>query len=73
MTAPIGGPLTPDDLAALAARWIDGETAARQLIRRVNAIDGSAIVGRNGAGNFAGLSIPNVWPGADHILSLIHI
>jgi putative DNA primase/helicase len=67
MTAPIGGPLTPDDLAALAARWIDGETAARQLIRRVNAIDGSAIVGRNGAGNFAGLSIPNVWPGADHI------
>jgi hypothetical protein len=67
MTAPIGGPLTPDDLAALAARWIDGETAVRQLIRRVNAIDGSAIVGRNGAGDFAGLVVPNVWPGSDHI------
>jgi P4 family phage/plasmid primase-like protien len=67
MLTPLGGPLTPDDYAALAARWIDRETAAQQLLRRVNAIDGSAAMGRNGAGNFAGLLIPNVWPGSDHI------
>jgi hypothetical protein len=29
----------------------------------VNTIYGGSIVGKNGAGNFAGLVIPNVWPG----------
>jgi hypothetical protein len=67
MINPIGGPLTPADVAALASRWIDPETAAQQLLSRVNTIDGSAAMGRNGVGNFAGLLIPNVWPGSDHI------
>jgi P4 family phage/plasmid primase-like protien len=67
MISPIGGPLTPDDFASLAMRWIDPETAARQYLRRVNSIDGSAAMGRNGAGDFAGLLIPNVWPGSDYI------
>jgi P4 family phage/plasmid primase-like protien len=67
MIEPVGGPLTSDDLASLDARWIDRETAGRQLLRRVNALDGSALVGRNGAGGFAGLAIPNVLPGADHV------
>lgn len=62
-----GEPLTASDLASLAGRWIDGETARRQWLRRVNSLDGAQIVGRNGAGDFAGLLIPNVWPGTDHI------
>ena len=67
MINPIGGTLTADDFASLAARWIDPETAAQHFLRRVNAIDGSAAMGRNGTGNFAGLLIPNVLPGSDHI------
>jgi hypothetical protein len=67
MINPIGGPLTPDDFASLATRWIDAETATRQFLRRVNGLDGSAAMGRNGQGDFAGLLIPNVWPGSDHI------
>jgi putative DNA primase/helicase len=67
MIAPMGGPLTAGDFEALAARWIDRQTAKQQFLRRVNAIDGSEAVGRNGAADFAGLLIPNVWPGAEHI------
>jgi putative DNA primase/helicase len=62
-----GGPLTSNDLVALESRWIDRDTAKRQLLRRVDAIDGSALVGRNGTGNYAGMVIPNVWPGQDRI------
>lgn len=67
MTTPMGGPLIAADFEALAARWIDEETAKQQLLRRVDAIDGSAAIGRNGAGAFSGLLIPNVWPGSDYI------
>ncbi len=67
MIASMGGPLAAADFEALAARWIDRQTAAQQLLRRVNAIDGSAAIGRNGAGDYSGLLIPNVWPGSDYI------
>jgi putative DNA primase/helicase len=67
MITPMGGPLIAADFEALAARWIDRETAAQQFLRRVNALDGSAAIGRNGARDFAGLLIPNVRPGADYI------
>ena len=67
MIAPMGGPLAAADFVALAARWIDRKTATQQFLRRVNAMDGSAVIGRNGAGDFAGLVIPNVWPGSDCI------
>jgi putative DNA primase/helicase len=67
MINPTGGPLTPEDFASLGARWIDRKTAERQFLRRVNGIDGGAIVGRNGAANYAGLVIPYVWPGTDGI------
>jgi putative DNA primase/helicase len=67
MITPIGGPLTPDDLAALAARWIDPATAAQQFLRRVTSIDGAAAMGRNGAPDYAGVLIPNIWPGTDHV------
>lgn len=64
---PRGGPLTLSDYQALAERFIDAETAERQMLRRVNSLDGGALVGRNGAGNWAGIAIPNVFPGADYI------
>ena len=67
MIAPMGEPLTAEDFEALAARWIDRRTAKQQFLRRVNAIDGSAAIGRNGAGDFSGMLIPNVWPGTDYI------
>ena len=69
MINPIGGPLTPRDLdyEALAARWIDRQTAAAQFLRRVDSYDGAQVVGRNGAGDYAGVLIPNVWPGSDSI------
>src|SRR5262249_38279984 len=58
---------TSADFKSLATRWIDPRTAQAQMIRRVPSIDGASMVGRNGAGNFAGLLIPNIWPGADYI------
>ena len=67
MINPIGGPLTAADHEALAARWIDRQTAAAQFLRRVDSYDGAQVVGRNGAGDFAGQLIPNVWPGSDSI------
>ena len=42
MIAPMGGPLNAADFEALAARWIDPQTAKQQLLRRVHAIDGSS-------------------------------
>jgi hypothetical protein len=62
-----GGILSAADLEALAARWIDREAAGRQLLRRVNSLEGAEVVGKRSSGNFAGLLIPNVWPGSDHI------
>jgi putative DNA primase/helicase len=64
---PAAGALRTADFTSLAERWIDRKTAQSQLLRRVVSIEGARIVGRNGAGNFAGLLIPNVWPGTDYI------
>jgi putative DNA primase/helicase len=61
-----GGVLSAADLEALAARWIDREAAERQLLRRVNSLEGAEVVGKR-TGSFAGLLIPNVWPGSNHI------
>jgi putative DNA primase/helicase len=62
-----GDPLTSRDLAALGKRWIDRATAQRQYLRRVNSLDGGEAIGKNGAGNYAGVLIANVWPGSDYI------
>jgi hypothetical protein len=67
MIQPAGGPLTSADLKSLAARWIDRGIAQAQLLRRVPSIEGARVIGKNGAGDFAGLLIPNVWPGTDYI------
>ncbi|HEY6291051.1 MAG TPA: hypothetical protein VI455_05740 [Terriglobia bacterium] len=67
MITPTGGPLMKRDLAALAARWIDPKTAATQFLRRVHSLDGAEAIGRNGSGDYAGMLIPNIWPGSDYI------
>jgi len=61
-----GGDLTPRDYAALVARWIPPEVADMAGIRRVDSITGCGMFGRK-RGDLAGLIIPNVWPGEDHV------
>lgn len=62
-----GGSLAPSDFQALAARWIDPETATRQLLGRFQSAEGAELVGRSGSGNYEGVAIPYVWPGQDRV------
>ena len=62
-----GGPLVERDYQALVARCIDREWADWQMLRRVISIDGGEILGRNGAGDYAGVAIPYIWPGDSYI------
>jgi putative DNA primase/helicase len=62
-----GDPLTSRDLAALGKRWIDRTTAQRQYLRRVNSLEGAEAIGKNGAGDYSGVLIANIWPGSDYI------
>ena len=62
----MGQPLTDRDLAALQDRWINTATAQRAGLFRVNSVDGAALVGRNGGGNYSGIVIPNIRPGWEH-------
>ncbi len=57
--------LTEADHRNLETRWIDPPLIERARLYRVNSSDGAALVGRNGAGNYAGLAIPNIFPGHD--------
>ena len=59
----MSGTLTSNDHRKLAARWIDSKLAEQAGLFRVNSSDGAALVGRNGAGDYAGIGIPNVLPG----------
>src|SRR5947208_286134 len=61
-----GGPLAERDYQTLAQRWIDRQWADSQMLRRVISIDGGEILGR-GAGNYAGITIPYIWPGDSHV------
>lgn len=51
------------DIEAPASRWVSPELAEQAGLFRVNSIDGAALVGRNGAGDYSGIAIPNVLPG----------
>lgn len=55
--------LTRTDLEALAKSYITPELANAAGLARVTSAEGSALVGRNGAGDYAGISFPNFWPG----------
>src|SRR5215467_14225829 len=58
-------PLTAADLASLGASYITPELAAATDLRRVDTIEGAAIIGRKptASKDYAGLLIPNIWPG----------
>jgi len=58
--------LTTTDLLALESRWITPELADAAGLFRVRSVDGAALVGRNGTGDWSGLAIPNVVPGQTH-------
>jgi predicted P-loop ATPase len=63
-----GGPLSEADYAALEARWISREEADAAFLRRVNSIDGSLLVGKEGrVGDYSGIVIPYCWPGEPHV------
>lgn len=64
MMTPPGRPLIPSDFDALEQRWIDCQTAEMQQLRRVSSLEGAALVGRNGRGDFSGIAIGNEWPGS---------
>lgn len=60
----VGGPLTERDFEKLEREsWIDRDTAIIAGFKRVDSIEGAQLVGRNGPGNYAGIAIPNVFPG----------
>lgn len=56
-----GAALTPRDYALLTERWISPELADAAGLRRVDALTARDIVGRKAG---AGISIPNILPGA---------
>jgi len=62
-----GSPLTKNDLAKLAERWIDPDTASRSLFRHVTSEEGATSVGRNGSGDYEGILIHFTWPGEDQV------
>jgi predicted P-loop ATPase len=58
-------PLTEADFDRLTG--IDREIVISAKLSRVNSLDGSQIVGRNGRGDYSGILIPYYWPGEDHV------
>lgn len=63
-----GTPITSDDQRIiLDPRWIDGSTAGRAILRRVDSPTGGQLIGRNGAGNYEGIVIGFQWPGEPHV------
>lgn len=64
----VGGPLTEADYADLDRRWIPREQADAAFLRRVNSLDGAAIVGQEGrAGDYSGIVIPYLRPGDPNV------
>lgn len=57
-----GSDLTRDDLQRLAERWITPELASAAGLRRVDSLTGREMFARK-TGDFAGIIIPNCWPG----------
>jgi hypothetical protein len=62
-----GAPLTAADLEQLSRSGIDRQFAESAGLRRVDSFTGAELVGRGGHGNYAGISIPYLWPGEDHV------
>jgi putative DNA primase/helicase len=59
----IGEELNSIDFEKLSREWITPELARSAGLRRVSSIEGAQLVGKNGKGDFAGITIPYFWPG----------
>jgi hypothetical protein len=61
----IGVPLTPADIASLEKSYLTPTIINAAQISRVDSQEGARIVGRkpSKAHDYAGLAIPNIWPG----------
>lgn len=57
-----GGPLTPDDYAALSQSWITADIADAAMLRRVDSEQGRAVVCQKGKRDCTGILIPYYWP-----------
>jgi putative DNA primase/helicase len=62
-----GSSLRESDLEQLCRSGINAALAERALLRRVDSPTGGAIVGRNGSGDYAGIAIPYIRPGTNHV------
>ncbi len=60
-------PLSAEDLARLEQCGIAREIAEQAMLRRVESVDGAALVGHKGGCNCAGIVFPNVSPGDEHV------
>jgi putative DNA primase/helicase len=62
-----GSALRASDLDQLALSGINAAATERALLRRVDSATGAAVVGRNGAGDFGGITFPYMWPGTNDV------
>jgi predicted P-loop ATPase len=60
--------LTPGDYAALERSWLTPAIVDTAGLYRVDSLDGRDLVGRKGAGNYAGIVFPYRWPESPDIL-----
>jgi hypothetical protein len=62
-----GGPLTQEDVDALARSAIDQSIVELARLRRVDSVEGGQLVGRNGGANYAGIVFPYIRPGDKYV------
>lgn len=62
-----GTPLSSRDFESLQHAGIDRTVAEHALRRRVDSFTGAQMVGRQQKGDYAGIIIPYIWPGEQHI------
>jgi len=62
-----GTALTDADLANLARRWIDRDTAESARIRRVDSNTGRLLIGRRDHASYEGLALPYFFPGESRV------
>jgi predicted P-loop ATPase len=66
--------LTSDDYAALERSYITRKVADTAGLYRVPSIEGRDLVGRKGAGDYAGVVFPYFWPGTkDSVLDRLRL
>lgn len=62
-----GRNLTELDFQNLEACWITRELAEQAMLRRVDSIEGSTIIGSNRRGDYSGIVIPYILPGQEQV------